>query len=222
MKNLINAIREQELTRLEEFKAGINKIKTIAELNTWFYRDLLPKGKKMESIGTIKEIKAYLIKRKELAIYKRVEIDANRVKSVFEADLLVSVKITIEWTKSRTWGANPHGDAIVVTKGKDGIDSKRFETGGVTGCGFDKESTAVAKLLNQINAVLKPLYKLKDKNIDKGSRELFGYGSGYGILPSIEGGVGVSCYPKIFDSIGYKFESIAHGKGFDVYQITKK
>ena len=220
MKSIVKAIRVQELLRLEEFIKGINEIRDIAGLETWFYRDLLPRGKKLNTM-TFPEAKAYLIKRKEAAIYKCIETDANRVKCIYDAGILVSVKITIEWSKSKTWGTNPHGDAIVVTKGKDGIDSKRFETGGVTGCGFDKESTAIANLLNQVNAVLKPMYKLKDKNINMASRELFGYGSGYGLLPHIEGGVGVSCYPKIFASIGFKFEGIAHGKNFDVYQITK-
>jgi len=94
MKNLTKAIKEQELNRLQEFIASINKIKDIAGLETWFYRDLLPKGKKLSAM-TLKEAKAYLIKRKEMAIYKRIEIDANKIKNIFEADTLVSVKITI-------------------------------------------------------------------------------------------------------------------------------
>ena len=67
------------------------------------------------------------------------------------------------------------------------------------------------------------MFELKDKtkNAKLKNHEVFGYGSGYGILPSFEGGVGVSCYDRIFNKIGYKFETIASGKNFDVFKITK-
>jgi hypothetical protein len=67
------------------------------------------------------------------------------------------------------------------------------------------------------------MYLLKDvASTGVSNHNLFGYGSGYGLTPSIEGGVGVSCYPGIFDKLGYKFETIASGKTFDVFAITKK
>jgi hypothetical protein len=80
----------------------------------------------------------------------------------------------------------------------------------------------VANCLNQIDEILKLLYTIKNDNLDKDNRDIFGYGSGYGITPSIEGGVGVSCYPRIFEKLGYEFKTITSGKTFDVYTITKK
>ncbi len=95
-------------------------------------------------------------------------------------------------------------------------------SGSIDGYGYDKQSTAVANCLNQIDEILKMLYTIKNDNIDKENRDLLGYGSGYGLTPSIEGGVGVSCYPYIFSKLGYEFKTIASGKTFDVYTITKK
>lgn len=137
----------------------------------------------------------------------------------------------MEWKRSRMWGSNPSAECWYSFKDAAGqYNSGYCVSGSIGGGGYDKGSTAVANVLNQINEVLKPLYAKKDKHIkgiapnrqNEAHRDLFGYGSGYGILPSIEGGVGVSCYPKIFESIGYKFSTQASGKTFDVYTITKK
>jgi hypothetical protein len=65
------------------------------------------------------------------------------------------------------------------------------------------------------------MYELKNKKHKLTNRELFGYGSGYGILPNFEGGVGVSCYDRIFNAIGYEFKTVSSGKTFDVYRISK-
>jgi len=51
-------------------------------------------------------------------------------------------------------------------------------------------------------------------------REIFGYGSGYRVLPYFEGGVGVSCYPEIFKKIGFNFRQTASGKHFDAFEVT--
>ena len=122
------------------------------------------------------------------------------------------------------WGANPNAECWYSYKDAEGNHRSGYVTSGsIGGCGYDKGSTAVAMCLNQINEVLKPLYVIKNNVVpmEQQNRDIFGYGSGYGILPSIEGGVGVSCYPKIFKSIGYKFTTQASGKTFDVYTITK-
>lgn len=64
-------------------------------------------------------------------------------------------------------------------------------------------------------------HSLKDMKTGLKNHKIFGYGSGYGILPQLEGGVGVSCYPDIFKTVGLKFETIASGSNFDVFKITK-
>lgn len=226
MKNLINAVTAEQKKHLDSFIKEINESHTdFKSLDHWAYTELLPKGKKlglMELTMSLTEVKAYLVKRMEAKIYKNIEKEVNEIKEVFNAGDLISAKITVEWKKNRTWGANPTAEAWAQFKNKEGhIDSTHTSSGSIGGCGYDKKSTAVANALNQINAILKPLYKAKNKDIEKPNRELLGYGSGYGILPHLEGGVGVECYPRIFEKVGYKFESVASGNNFDVFIITK-
>lgn len=226
MKNLITAITHEEKKRLEDFIFNINQIQDIDGLKGWIYTDLLPKGKDTSKMS-FAELKSYLIKRKEKAIYKEIEREVNKIKTVFNAGELIDVKIQIEWKRSQMWGNNPVAEAWAYFKDKDGNHNSHYvKTRSIGGCGYDKQSTAVAECLNQLNEVLKPLYALKDDSLFDGAgkknHDLFGYGSGYGILPHIEGGVGVSCYPRIFEKIGYIFETVASGKSFDAYKITKK
>lgn len=229
MKNLIKAIETEQKNRLNEFIKGINEVQDFKGLDTWYYRELLPKGKKMDVFNSLADAAAYLIGRKQKAIYKAIEKEVNRVQTVFNSGELIDVKIQIEWKRSRMWGSNPSAECWYTYKDAEGNHRSGYVTSGsISGCGYDKQSTAVAQCLNQINEVLKPMYIKKDKAI-KGIQksqndahlEIFGYGIGYGILPSIEGGVGVSCYPTIFKNIGYNFQTQACGKTFDVYTITK-
>jgi len=229
MKNLIKEIETEQKNRLNDFIVAINQVQDLKGLNTWQYNDLLPKGKNVSSFS-FDALKAYLIDRKQKAIYKAIEREVNKVKTVFSAATLIECKISMEWKKSRMWGNNPTAECWYTYKDMNGNTCSNYiKSGSIGGCGYDKGSTAVAECLNQINEVLKPLYQAKNEQMKndefrdnkKDNHFLFGYGSGYGILPSIEGGVGVSCYPAIFASIGYKFSTTASGKTFDCYIITK-
>ena len=230
MKHLIKAIETEQKGCLNEFVLAIDKLKTFKELDCWHYNNLMPKGKSISSyemqskiVGGLDALKSYLIKRKEKAVYKSIEREVKKVQSVFNAGELLEVKISIEWKKSQMWGSNPSAECWYSYKDAQGNYASNYvKSGSIGGCGYDKQSTAVANCLNQINEVLKPLYKMKDNNINSKNHELLGYGAGYGITPSIEGGVGVSCYDRIFNKIGYEFKTVASGKTFDVYTITKK
>ena len=122
------------------------------------------------------------------------------------------INISVEWHKSRTWGNCPR----VEVRTNDG-----YYTGSASGCGYDKESAAVAQALNQSASVLKALYDMKEQNIEKHSHDVLGYGSGYGIRPYFEGGVGISCFRSIFERLGYKWECTGSGKTFDVYKVSR-
>ena len=224
MKNLIKAVETQEKNRLNDFINEVNQVESIEQLKNWRFNDLLPKGKNMASF-TLTTYKAYLISRKEKATYKEIERQVKHINDIANGGELLSVKISIEWKRSQMWGSNPKAEAWATFINKDGQhDSIYVQSGSIGGCGYDKQSTAVADCLNQIKAVLKPLYLIKDANVtdDNSNHKLLGYGAGYGILPSIEGGVGVSCYNSIFNKIGFEFKTVASGKTYDVYTITKK
>jgi hypothetical protein len=220
MKQLINAITAEKKDRLNQFITDINEVTELSQLTAkyGYYSYLIPKGKKLDNMS-ITELRAYLITRKQNATYKAIEKEVSNIKTVLSAGTLKEVKISVEWKKSRMWGANPTAEAWYSTT--DG-NSGYVKSESIGGCGYDKHSTAVAQVLNQINEVLKPLYIAREKNVKGKLGEFLGYGSGYGILPRIEGGVGVSCYRTIFNNIGYDFQTIASGKTFDVHTITKK
>lgn len=225
MKNLIKAIETEQKNRLNGFIFSINELTELNQLKGWQYTDLIPKGKKVDSYS-FEALKAYLIGRKEKAIYKAIEREVKQINTISNAGTLIEVKITIEWKRSQMWGSNPNAECWYrYTDINGNFASGYCKSGSIVGCGYDKGSTAVANCLNQINEVLKPLYLLKNEaiasNVELKNNDLLGYGSGYSILPRIEGGVGVSCYPRIFEKIGYNFSTQASGKTFDVYTITK-
>lgn len=131
--------------------------------------------------------------------------------------------ITVEWVKSRMWRSNPKS-----------FTNFGFESGSISGCGYDKLSTAAAQALNSHLPFLKLLYLKKDKEIkeyleknkDSDSKNGFnryvlGYGSGYNILPHFEGGVGVSCHQEILKRLGLVMEHITDTKNTDVFLIKR-
>lgn len=123
------------------------------------------------------------------------------------------IVFSIEWKKSRIWGANPHMEAKVYYH--DGT----FDTINTTtsGCGYDKESTVIAQ---GFNAVMKyKLWALPYESFKNGSLP---YGiHAYSVDSRTYGyGIGTSCYYKIAEAIGGEFKNIASGKTFDVYEYN--
>ena len=216
-KNLFKALKLKAQKEHEAFMDTLNAesdVKSI--LDKWQYANMLPKGRK-GAIWSVSDIKAYLIKRSLKATEKAIAKDLLKLQTVESAGTFKEITVSIEWKKSQMWGNNPKASAKINT----GSSYEYTETGSIGGCGYDKESTAVAQAVNQVNAFLKALYLVKEENIETDNRELFGYGAGYGILPYLEGGVGVSCYSRICEKIGYTFKNTASGKAFDVYTISK-
>jgi len=121
------------------------------------------------------------------------------------------ITINIEWKKSRTWGHNPHCEARIHFQ--DG-SWERSPVYTASGCGYDKESTVIA---NVFNAYLK--YKLYNEDLEKNEHKPYGFYCTKD-WKSYNGGVGTSCYYRIAEAIGGKFEHVASGKTFDVYKYT--
>lgn len=161
-----------------------------------------------------------LEKAKEIATKKlRKECDKEiadalyKMESIENANEFTGCTISVEWKSNRTWGRNPRAE----------LTGCGYIAGSsIGGCGYDKESTAIADVLNQSYPFLKKLYEIKDQNIDKSNRELFGYGSGYGLKPYYEGGTGASCLYSICEKIGMEWVNVSHGRNYDVYEIRVK
>lgn len=132
-----------------------------------------------------------------------------KIQDMKKAGLLEYLEITVEWSRSQTWGYNPHVEA----RAQYANIGTLYNTGSASGCGYDKESAAAASAINDIMKpfILKNFNTLKDPAI---------YGvCNYGLC--FEGGVGMSCFLKAFKACGYEVHG-SHGKTFDSYIIVKK
>lgn len=133
---------------------------------------------------------AFAEKKKAREIQKKFD----ELDRIAQAPDLESFEVIVTYKKSQTWGWIPTAEA--------NIHGWHHYTGTASGCGYDKTSAAVARALNQSDSVLKALYQVKDANPEKRNHDCLGYGSGYGILPYLEGGVGVGCFADIFKRLG--------------------
>lgn len=131
----------------------------------------------------------------------------DRLREVEEVEAPAAVSIVVEWHKSQTWGMNPRAR----------VAAERVATyGSASGCGYDKQSAAIASALNQNPETLKILYDHAEAG------ETFPYGVDvWAGLPSFAGGCGVSCFYSIFEACGYTFRQVASGEMFNVYEITR-
>ena len=162
----------------------------------------LPPGDKLPE----KIIEKITNKRKR-EINREIEKRFARVHEVEEVEAPASVSVVVEWHKSRTWGMNPRAR----------VAAERNATyGSASGCGYDKQSAAIASAMNQNPETLKILYDHAEAG------ETFPYGVDvWAGLPSFAGGCGVSCFYSIFEACGYTFRQVASGEMFDVYEITR-
>lgn len=164
----------------------------------------------------------------ELATKKIHREDAKRLENLIakieEAENMEEddndnyISIKVEWHKSRTWGYNP--EASVFTYGSG------TQTGTASGCGYDKESAAVAEALNKIPQLRKALYIAKNEAMKKdyniSNHDAIHYGAGYFVLPYFEGAVGMYSIECVLNKLGYKTIAQAHGKTFDYYEFKKE
>ncbi len=223
MKNLIKSEVNKIDSDLNEWLTQLNQLNSVNDiLDKWYFRQSIPVSSKNKKWDNVNELKQYIANRLQKESDKKVNDLIKKINVVQQSDKKIeSITISVDWKPSRTWGNNPQAEVKV-----NYIDNTclYFQSSRVTGCGYDKESTAIAEALNQCNELKNLLYTIKNKpkNIGVNNRNLFGYGSGYGNLPYFKGGVGTNCYYKIFDAIGFKMESTASGKVFDVWTVRNK
>ncbi len=121
--------------------------------------------------------------------------------------------IHIEWKSSRTWGHNPHAHFSAYFA--DGTYSSGDYT--CSGCGYDKESTVIADVFNQVCSGM--LWRKRN------TRKTVPYGIYMGpdyYFPRFARGVGVSSYRCITEFLGGKWENTLCTKTSDTYEITFK
>lgn len=220
MEKLKNCVEKENAKQLKKALSDLKKAKKSDLIDLWYYREKLTARQIEKLINkelTTKEIKEILQNKIIKEYQKRLEKDLKRIETIARAnDNITNINISINWVRSSTWGYNPH--ATITT------NNATITEGRASGCGYDKESAAIAEALNKNNDILKILYIAKNKKMtlkNNNNHDLLGYGSGYGVLPYFEGGVGASSLMTIFKKLGYIVQE-HHTKTSDFYAITKR
>lgn len=164
-------------------------------------------------------------KRAVKGVEKDSAAKVGKLEKVAAAPGLEYIAVSVEWVRSKTWGYNPR----VEVRTNTGI-----YTGMASGCGYDKESAAIADAFNKCNSILKALYSLKESGLQAGksdasemactgvnNTDICGHGAGYSVLPYFKGGVGSTCFWSILEKCGF-IVSAHHGKHSDFYRIEKE
>lgn len=212
--NIRQAIAAHEAETISNFTQNLDG-KTAADIlaNCYFKRYTTPKT--LESIkNTAPEEKPaadILAKMKAKKAREEAKNTAKRLEALALAEsceLPESISISVEFTRSRMWGSIPH--ATVTAE-------HRRTFGTASGCGYDKESAAIADAMNQHPAIMRILYDHAE------SGECFPCSvRTFAGLPSFDGGCGVSCFRAVFEACGYEWRQVGNGKTFNVYAITRK
>ena len=147
-------------------------------------------------------------KRAIKAIEKDTAAKLARLERVANAPDLEYISVCVDWVYSNVWGRNPHAECVT---------NSGVYYGKASGCGYDKESAAIAEAFNKCDSILKAVYRLKENGLKSGktdrsatactnidNRNICGYGAGYSVLPYFESGVGVFCYWFILKQCGFK------------------
>lgn len=135
----------------------------------------------------------------------------EKLERIEQAEDIEQIRISVEWKNSRSWGSNPHVELSAYSS-----NSCYTAKATASGCGYDKESQAIAEALNAIYGIRKLLIEKLDYINEK---KPYGINQ-YNIIPSFSGGVGTKCFTSFFKDIGWKVTEM-HGKTYDSYVLTR-
>lgn len=220
MEKLKKLVEKENKKQIKEALQNLKNASAEDVTNLWYYTEKLTNTqiKKYNNKElTIEQIKEILKNKITKEYEKRKNKELKRIETIAQSnETITNINISINWVRNSTWGYNPHATITTnlgtITEGK------------VSGCGYDKESAAIAEALDKNNDILKLLYIAKNKKMtfkNNNNHELLGYGSGYGVLPYFEGGVGAGSLMDIFKNLGYNVREY-HTDKSDFYTITKK
>lgn len=220
MEKLRKHVERENKKQIKKAISNLKKVSSNDIINLWYYREKLTniQLKKYNNEELTEKQAKEIIKNKIIKEYdKRTKKELKKIDMIQQANnIITTINISINWVKSKAWGHNPH--ATITT------NAGQLTEGRASGCGYDKESAAIADALNKNNDILKLLYIAKDKKMtlkNTNNHDILGYGSGYGVLPYFEGGVGASSLMNIFKKLGYNVTEY-HTEKSDFYTITKE
>ena len=149
-----------------------------------------------------------MLARNARSVRKRMIEMMSKLDSASQSDLPEVITVSVEWTRGRYSEYN--ASATVRAGGYS-------TTGSAFGCGYDKESAAVAAAMNRNPAVLKVWYNHAE---NCGGFEYSIHRSESSPLPVMDGGCGMSATMDVFAALGYKMTE-SHGRKFDYYEFRK-
>jgi len=211
--NLAAAVNKYYDDNASKFAADVATVTTRAALDMWYYRDRMTPAafrdaQAADPVATLPEsVRAKMIKRYNAENEKNRAARLRKLETAAEAKPLTTADVVVTRCKSRTWGHNP--DAEVMTE-------TCRTTGHASGCGYDKESAAIAQAFNAHPSIMRALYE----HAENGGAFPYSVYTTAGV-PWFDGGCGVSCFRNVFEALGYTWRDVSHGKTFDVYAITK-
>jgi len=184
----------------------LNKCTTPKEIASIWRINEFTKARPYTSFVSVESAISYINKRITKDYEKQKEKAISRFQTISNAPEFKSLKLSIDWVKSSTWGMNPNGLLEVWTS--NGYESYNYK---VSGCGYCKESATMAGLFNQCNSLLKLWLDAKEKGLESYGLASYGFASG---------GVGVSSLQMAFETLGFKLEKVASGKTYDSYRVN--
>lgn len=213
-ENLKNAIREYESESVRKFAEALGKMTVANVLGSWSMREYLT-PKAFEALkaldGTEMLPAAVAEKMTAKKARKAAKFTAERLAKLAEVEAVeapAAVSVSVEWVYSRVWGYNPHATVTA---------DKCRTYGRASGCGYDKESAAIASAFNSNPEIMRILYEYAERG------EAFPYSvHTFAGLPSFDGGCGVSCFNRVFSACGYEWRQTGSGKRFNCYLLTRK
>lgn len=177
--------------------------------------------------GTISRAEAvnYAIARYNRQSSKETAKKLAQLDRIQSAPNLTWCNVSVEFRRSSVYGYNPH----VESRSNGG-----FTTGTASGCGYDKESAAIAEAWNQNDSLLKVLCTMKEQSLRAGisdssaaactgrsNAQVIGYGAGYSAIPYFDGGVGTSEFLHIMEKAGFTV-SRYYGKHENSYTFERQ
>lgn len=213
--NLTAAVNAHFDASAAKFAAELETVTAGDALAHWYYRDrMTPAALRMvQETNPAEPLPAKVRGKMSARFHRENESDRqkylHKIERAANAPELRELTVCVEWAKNRTWGANP---TATVTAN----DSYHYETTGhASGCGYDKESAAIASAMNANAAILRILYT----HAEKGGKFAYSVYTFAG-LPYFDGGCGVSCFRNVFAGCGYEWRDLVHRKTFDSYMLT--
>lgn len=169
------------------------------------------------------------IERQKKEKLQSLKLESAKIKAIEKAKMLVEqkkqylkdlenmkefggIEISVTWNKSQTWGMNPTAELYTWNYEK----SERIIKS-ASGCGYDKLSSVVAYCLNDSDIVKASIIKkVRKLNALKKEDRLYGLDLDF----TFSAGVGINCFKRIFEKLGYKFEHY-ETKTSDFIKISK-